>query len=159
VALDQTALKNALAAVFASMPASASAAADALAGAYDTYATAGRFGTNVPVLTGRRAALKSTLEAGMLVPGAPGVFAAAWSSGVNTYWTGVAVASVAPPQSGTTAGCPGASALTGALSTVFANLANTANTCAAGVAAALDTATKTVTATVTPPAGTTFPCS
>ncbi len=158
MALDASSLATALQAVFDASPATPADAADAFASAYNTYAGAGRFGTNVPALTGRKAALAATLATSLALPGLPGTFAAAWASGVNAFWTAVAVASPLP-QAGTTAGCPGASTLTGSLSTLFANLTNTSATCAAGMATALDTATKSVIATVAPPPSTTFNCA
>lgn len=153
MALVSADLASSLASVFASMPASPAAAAEALAGAYFDYAKLGNFGGGIPLLPAleaKRDALKTTLEAAIGNPlvGLPATFAAAWASGVATFWTGVTVAGA---TSGTTNGCPGASSLTGSLSAVFANLLNTPTTCAAGMALALDTATKTTTATVTPP--------
>lgn len=143
-----------LEAVFASMPGSAADAADALAQAYDNYAAGATFGGGAPVLTGRKAAMAGTLAGGMVVPGAAATFAAAWASAVGAYWTGVAVAGA---QTGTCPTCPGAASLTGTLTPVFANLANTAGSCAAALAGALDTATRTCVATVTPPPGTVVP--
>lgn len=162
MALDPTALEDALADIFASMPDTPADCAEALANAYLDYAQQATFGPNIPAsLAAKIPTLKSTLEGAIDTPlvGLPATLAAAWATGLAAFWTGVAVASVPPATVGTTGGCPGSSSLTGSLSTVFANLANTAATCAAGVAVALHTATMTVQATVTPPPGTVVPIS
>lgn len=152
--LDQNALKTSLENVFASMPANPGAAAAALASAYADYADDGLFGTSTTTIDSDRIdAMASTLEQAIDNPllGAPATFAGAWAAAIATFWTTVPVVGT---QVGATTGCPGASSLTGSLATVFANLANTAETCAAGIAAALHSATQTVTATVSPPANT-----
>lgn len=157
--LDPSALASALEATFASLPETASDAADALAGNYYDYASAATFGASTPTLApALRTAFAATLLGAIAVPssGTPATFAAAWASAVATIWIGVPVAGA---QSGATVGCPGAAALTASLTTVFANLANTAATCAQALAAALHTATLTVTAAVAPPPGTVLPIS
>lgn len=153
--LDQNALADAIEAIYADFPETASDAAEALAGAYADYALQGVFGasTLAPIGT-EEPALFATLGASLVLPGAAAVHAAAWSAGVGTFWAAVPVVGV---QAGTTAGCPGAAALTAGLTTLFLNLANTPETAAAGLAAALHTATQTVTANVAPPPGTVLP--
>ena len=154
MALSQSDLKAALKAVFDAMPASHNAAAADLAAAYHDYAGGGLFGTSVPTLDdARRDAMAATLLAARATPasGLPATFAGAWTSALATYWTG---APVTGAQTGSTVGCPGAALQLAALTALFANLANTAETCATGLAAALHTATGTVTASVAPPPGT-----
>ena len=140
-------------AVFDRPPASPSAAAAGLAQAYYDYASTALFGASIPALTtAHRDAMAATLEAGLQVPGLPATAAGAYAASVATFWTAVACAGAS--GAGVTDGCPGASSLTASLSAVFLNLANTSETCAAGMAAALATATLTTTATLTlPPAG------
>ena len=149
-----TSLASDLQSVFAGMPASPAAAANALATAYDSYASGATFGAGAPVLTGRKSVMASTLAAGMAVPGAVATFAGAWATAVGSYWTGVTVAG---GQVGTCPTCPGAAGLTAGLTALFSNLANTAASAAAGLASALDTATRTCVATVSPPPGTVVP--
>lgn len=157
--LDQSSLASELTDVFEALPETAEAAALALANAYRAYAADGAFGASSPVILDvQRDAMKSTLFAAIEDPtvGAPATIAAAWSAAVTAFWIGVPVTG---PQTGATVGCPGASALVGSLTPVFANVANTAEMCANGLAAALHTATMTVTATVAPPPGTVVPIS
>jgi len=128
-----------------------------MATAYDDYASGGMFGastTQIPSTA--RAVMAATILTAIAAPdaGSPASISGAWSSGVAAYWTAVPVAGA---QVGATAGCPGAASLAGTLSAVFANTANTAATCAQGMAAALHTATATTTATVAPPTGTVLP--
>ena len=144
-------LKSALGDIFANMPATADAAAEAMANAYADYAQLGTFGGGLPVVTSaHRDAMKATLKAAIDPPliGLPATIAAAWASAVSVFWTAMPVAGATV---GVSDGCPGASSLTGTLQPIFANLANTATSCGNGVGDALDAATKTVTATVTPP--------
>jgi hypothetical protein len=152
--LNQGALRAALENVFNSDPASPAAAANALAQAYDDYASAGVFGSSIPTLTGKKAALASTLAGGLVVPGSAAALAGAWASGIAAYWTAVPVAGA---QAGTTVGCPGAASLSGTLTTTFSNIGNTETSCATSLAGALHAATQTVTATVSPPPGTVVP--
>jgi hypothetical protein len=151
--LNQTILKNALQDLFEDMPPSAAECAGAMAVAYADYAETGMFGASVPVIDGDRIdAMASVLEVALEpLAGAPSVIAAGWAAAVAAFWLAVPVVGA---QIGVTVGCPGASSLTGALTSVFANLANTAESCASGVASALHTATATVTANVAPPPGT-----
>ena len=155
MALDVTQLGNDLAAALATLPPSKEDAAMAISQCYLDYAQNGTFGASVPVLDNTyRDAMAATLAAALGLPGLAATAAAAYAAAVTTFW---AVVAVAGPQVGTSNGCPGASALTGAIAAVFANLANTYATCGAGMAAALHTATLTVTATVSPPPGTVVP--
>lgn len=129
-------------------------AADQFAQAYYTYASTGLFGASIPViLPFMRDAMAATLAISLEpIAGLPVTAAAAWSAAVTVFWTGVPVAGAS--GAGVTTGCPGAGAITGGMSAVFANLANTYATCAAGMASVLQTATLTVTCELTlPPAG------
>lgn len=149
--LIQADLGDALAAIFANYPASPEACALAMADAYIDYASSGAFGASVPVLTGdHRDALADVLLVAIELPalGLPATIAAAWAAGLAALWAAVPVVGL---QIGATAGCPGAGSIIGSLTAVYANLANTAQTCGDGTAAALHSATLTVTANVAPP--------
>lgn len=155
--LDAAALADTLEDVFASLPETAADAAAALAAVYYDYASTATFGPSAPEIpTANRDALASALEAAISVPaaGSPATFAGAWAAAVTLFWIGVPVVGV---PSGATVGCPGAASLAATLTTLFANLANTATSCAAGLATALHGATSTVTAAVAPPPGTVLP--
>lgn len=157
MALNQASLASAFKDTFASLPSSASNAASSLAANYYTFASAGMFGSSVPGLTtAKRDAMASTLLAAIATPtsGAAATFAAAWATALTTFWVGVPVTGA---QAGATVGCPGAASLSPTLTTLFANTANTATSCGQGLAAALYTATMTVTAAVAPPPGTVLP--
>lgn len=148
MALDVSALTDDLVAVFEAMPPSKEEAALAIAQAYLDYASDGQFAASAAVPTNaHRDAMAGTLATGLTVPGLPATIAAAFAASVATFWAAVPVVGA---QSGATTGCPGAAALTGVLSAVFANLVNTAATCGASVASALHTATQTVQAAVSP---------
>jgi len=153
MALDTGALQSAIRALLDVDQASSAAAADAFAGAYDDYCVDAVFGANTPALTGRRAGFASTL-AGGLAAGNAAAAAAAFSAAVAAYWTAVTVAG--PVQAGTCASCPGAGAITATLAALAA-APNSKDAAAAGLAGALDTATRTCTATVSPPGGTVLP--
>jgi hypothetical protein len=168
MALNQSSLASALQAIFDGTadtspadghadgtPTSASDAGSKLAKAYTDYAAGGTFGggTVSAGVGSKQSALATTLGGALTVPGVAATHAAAWAAGVTTFWLGVPVAGV---PSGATIGCPGAAALTVALTAVFSNLANTPATAAASLAAALHTATATTTAAVAPPPGTTL---
>lgn len=155
MALNPSSLVSAIVAVFVAMPPSKEQAAADIAQAYFAYASSGQFGASAPSLTtGHRDAMAATLATGLTVPGLPVTVAAAFAASVTTFWLAVPVIGA---QAGATVGCPGAAALTGLLTTVFLNLANTPATCGAAVGGALHTATLTVTAAVTPPPGTVLP--
>lgn len=148
----QADLAAALKAIFESMPPDPDQCAEAMANAYADYCETAIFGGCFPVITGvHRSALKAVLYAAIADPalGLPNKMSQAWATGVDAFWTAMPVANLT--AAGITNGCPGASSLTGTLTAVFGNLANTTETCANGVAAALDTATATVEAHVIPP--------
>lgn len=151
MALIKTQLASDLADLYAALPPTAEEAAERMADAYADYAQLGTFGGGLPVVTpAHRDAMKATILAAIDPPiiGLPATIAAAWAAAVTVFWTAMPVAGAAV---GTSDGCPGASSLTGSLTPIFANLANTPVSCGNAVADALDTATKTTTATVTPP--------
>lgn len=165
MSLDAALLKNAIKAVYDGTadtspadghpdgkPTSPTDAGARMAKAYADYAADAMFGANTPTLTGRESALASTLGTSLAVPGLPATHAAAWGLGLAAFWAAVPVAG--PVQAGVTAPPTGAAALVASLTTLFANLANTTDTAAGGLATALDTCTKTVLATVAPPAAT-----
>lgn len=153
--LDVSKLSSALKDVFASMPASASDAADGMAAAYYDYACdAMAGGGKAEPPAANKSALATAILGAIAAPaaGLPVTIAGAWSAGVAAFWVGVPVTGA---QTGATVACPGAASLIGALSAVFANTANTAETAANGMAVALHAATITTTAAVAPPPGTT----
>jgi hypothetical protein len=156
--LDPSALTDALADAFGGEPATAAAAADNLAAAYFDYASGAQFVPCLPTLLPlQQTTMAATLLGAIATPasGTPATFATAWATAVGAFWVGVAVAGGG--QAGTTPGCPGAAALTGTLTTLFANTNNSLATTASGLSSALSTATLTVTATVSPPPGTVLP--
>lgn len=161
MALDSAGLEDALLELFESASQTPHDAAVSFADVYATYAADGAFGANTYAIDGpRESALATTLEGGLVVSPAPAGFLAALAAGVNTFWTTLPVGppTGAGPQTGaTTAGCPGAASLPASLAALMANPANTPEVAAAGYAAALHTATLTVTATVSPPAATVLP--
>lgn len=122
--------------------------------AYYDYTSTALFAASIPVITtAMRDAMAATLETALAAsPGAAATAAGAFSAAVATYWTGVPVAGGSGV--GVTTGCPGAGAITGGLTAVFLNLANTYATAASGMASVLQTATLTMTCDLTlPPAG------
>lgn len=149
MALDQGDLASTLEDAFDAQG-TAAASANALAKAYSAYAESGAFGLSLPTITGE-AALAATILAAIATPasGSPAAFGGAWSSGLVTFWTGVAVAGGS--GAGATAGCPGAAVAGTAITAAVGNIANTSATAAASIAAALHTATLTVTAALTIP--------
>jgi hypothetical protein len=147
-----TNLASDIEAVFNLPPASAHDAAVGLAQAYYDYVSLALFGASIPVITtAMRDTMAGTLEAGLGVPGAPPTAATAYSNAVSAFWSVPPVPVAGGSGTGVVDGCPGASSLVGSLSAVFANLANTQATAAAGIASALASATATVTATLTLP--------
>lgn len=167
--LNKASLKSALQAIFDGSadtspvdgqpdgtPASASDAGARLAKAYTDYAAGGVFGAST-VSAGvgvKEAPLASTLGGSLALPGAAATHAAAWGAGLATFWIAVAVAGA---QAGATVPPTGTAALVSTLTTLFSNTTNTASSAAQGLADALDTCTKTVTANVAPPPGTVLP--
>jgi hypothetical protein len=133
------------------VPTSSNDAGAKIAKAYTNYAGAAMFAASTVNVSSKESALATTLGAALVAPGAPATAAAAFGAGLTTFWTG---APVAGAQSGVTVPPTGAAALVAALTTLFGNAANTAAAAASGLAAALDTCTKTVTAAVAPPPGT-----
>lgn len=151
MSLDTSALEDAVAAQMDESPDTIADAAAAWATVYDDYCQGATFGASVPTLTGRKAAFESVLLASL----SSGVFATvctAFGNAVAAYWLAVPVTG---PQTGVVPTCPGASAIAAALA-ALAPVA-TREVAAATLAAALDTATRTCTATVSPPPGTVLP--
>lgn len=134
-------------------------AADKFAQAYYDYCSTSQFGGSFPIITTlHRDAMAATLLVALTAsPGLAATAAAAFSTAVNTFWTAMPVAGASGP--GTVAGCPGAGAITGGLTAVFSNLANTYATCAAGMASVLQTATLTCHAPLLTPPLTDYPIS
>ena len=139
-------------AVFDSSPASAQAAANALAAAYHSYCSGAQFGASLPTLTtAQRDAMAATLAAALTVPGLPATAAGAYGTALTAYWTSIPVAGGS--GTGVTTPPTGTAAMVGALTACFLNLANTKGSAAASIATALDTCTRTVIATLTLPPG------
>ncbi len=169
MALVKATLKSALLAVFDGTadtspvdgnpdgtPTDADDAGARLAAAYTDYAGAAMFAASTVDVSSKEAALATTLGGSLELPGLAATHAAAWGAGLAAFWLG---APVAGAQSGVTVPPTGGAALVAALTTLFANTANTADDAADGLANALDICTKTVTAAVAPPPGTVLPIS
>lgn len=155
--LDQQALADALAQLFASHPPTPQEAAAGMADAYRDYAEAATFGASAVVIADElRDGVYELLLAAIEDPlvGLPATFAAAWVSALTLFWLAVPVVGA---QVGVTTGCPGAGSIPGTLVAVLANPSNTVETGANGLATALHTATMTVQASVSPPPGTVVP--
>jgi len=147
MALDDDALEDAILAFLESTADDATAAADALAELYAEYAADGMFSASTVTIDGaRESALAATLAGGLVPSPSPATFLAALASGIATFWTG---APVVGAQAGATVGCPGAASLPAALSAALA-VPNDREAAASTLAAALHTATLTVTAAVVP---------
>jgi hypothetical protein len=154
VPLDPSSLTQAFVAIFAAPQPTPAVAAQKMAQAYFSYASAGTFGPNLPVLAGRDSALQSTLLGAIAAPaaGSPATFGAAWNTGLLAFWaavpvTGAQVGVTAPP----TAPC------TPAVTAAVSNPVLPAAAVAAALATALHTCTLTVLATVAPPPSTVIP--
>lgn len=156
MALVSAPLQGALLGLFKTGTPVAMVAAQKMAEAYTNYCRTGLFGTSVPtILPSATALLQTTLLSAMSTPaaGTPSKFAKAWADGVQAFWLAPPVA-VLGVQSGVVTAIPGAAALSGILTALFANPMNTAVSVAAQLASALDTATKTTVATLAPPPAT-----
>lgn len=156
MALVSAPLRTALVGLFKNGTPVAMDAALKMADAYTNYCRTGMFGTSIPtILPGATSLLQTTLLGAMATPaaGTPAKFAKAWADGVLAFWLTPPVA-VLGVQSGVVTAIPGAAALTGILTPLFANPTNTAEAVAAQLASALDTATKTTIATLAPPPAT-----
>lgn len=144
--------------VFDSHPADPTTAANGLALAYYNYVSGSKFGLSAPVLpTALRDAMAATLAAGLALPGLAATAAAAYGGALATFWTGVAVAGAS--GAGSVAGCPGSTACIATLTAGFLSFPATSALAAAGIAAALATATLTITCALGPPSSTTVPIS
>lgn len=150
--LVQATLASELQSAFDAYPESVADSAQALAGAYHTYASGAQFGASDVDLSGRDAALASTLQSGMT--GTFAAFASAWSTGLTAYWT---AATVTGAQAGATVPPPGAASVPAALAASFASYPESTADAADLLASALHTATATTTAAVSPPPGTILP--
>lgn len=131
---------------------SAQAAAEAFAQAYFDYTSSAQFGASLPtILEAMRDAMAVTLAAGLVAPGLAATAAAAFSTAINTYWTGVSVAG--GNGAGVTTGCPGAAALIAGMTTGLLLLENTIPVQAAMMTLQITTATLTTICTLTLPPG------
>ncbi len=133
-------------------PASGTDAANALASAYEGYASqalAAGFplATPGPGRAGMAAALISALN---VKPGAPPLVAQGFLTMVTLYWQG-AIFSAVPFPGFVPAPPAGAAALVPAISALLSNVQNPAEVYAAQLAAALDAATRTVLVTLPQP--------
>lgn len=151
-------LASELKTIFESMPTDGALAASKLAGAYDKYCKAALAGGIPPVFTGAEKPALEGFLAGVLASGAGSAaqVAQAWSTGIQAYWVAPPVPFMAPPIAGVVTAMPGAASAVSTITGVLSNMANTEDSAAQGLAAALDVATKTVLVTFTtppPPAG------
>lgn len=149
MALVAQSLSQALFAVMNGYPETVLQSAQGLAAAYTAYAQAGTFlGGGMGPLSAQQAALTQALYAVMQSYGAIEDYADAWGNALTTFWVGAPVIGV---NSGVTIGCPGAPAAAAAISLSLRTMPPDIFTAASEVAAALDVATRTVTATVSLP--------
>src|SRR4051812_20190732 len=128
MALDKAALKAALKGILDGSadndhdghpdgtPVSAADAGQKLAHAYAQYAAGGLFGSSTPTFTGQEGALATALGVSLILPGVAATHAAAWGTGLATFWISVPVAGA---QAGATVPPTGAAALTVALTALF----------------------------------------
>jgi hypothetical protein len=139
--------------VFKSYPGTARDAADRMAAAYASYASAATAGAGTVVLTGaERLLLTNTLYAAIADPttGYPQKLAQAWGTGYTAFWMSPPIA-VTGGVSGLVTAATGGPLLASTLTALYSNVYNTAEVAAHDTAVALDLATRTVIATITPP--------
>jgi hypothetical protein len=151
--LDPAGLTASLTQAFQSFPATAKAAADLMASAYNTYALAATAGTALPVLTGaEEATLSAALLPALASPqtGSSASLAAAWTAAITGFWLSPPVVFTGVPDSGVPTVIAGIGALTSTLSALLSSPTNTAPVAASGLASALDTVTRTVTVPLQP---------
>src|ERR1700677_2550196 len=162
MALLPSNLEGPLLALFTQTPSpTALAASQQMAKIYANYAATALTPTGSVVITpASQKLLQQTLYAAMAVPliGLPITMATAWGLGVGVFWLAPPVAVILGPAVGVvTVSAAATELIIPALTLLFSVPLNTAATTAAGMAATLDAATRTVVATVTPPAGTLVP--
>lgn len=124
-------------------------AAAAFADAFDAYAKQGLAGAFPFKSPGPAAATQKTLLLAAFNAGNPAVVAQAITAGIVAYW-GAALFEFSPAP-GIAAPPAGAGALIPALTTVLLNKDNTAASCAAQMATAIDVCCRTVLVTFVPP--------
>jgi len=141
-------------------PASADAA-KRMATAYTAYCQTAVFGGTLPIFTGlEEQLLETTLLVALTAPiGLPGLFSNAWQIGIKAFWLTPPILTASLAASGQVGAMPGADSVAGQLTALFANPLNTAELAATELALTLDSATRTLTAVVTPPGGTPVPVS
>lgn len=146
-------LTQGLAAIFKSQPGSGSEAANKIAAEYDKYCKAGMAAPGAPVFVGVEAMSLEGPLAGALGSGngTAAAVAAAYATGIQTYWLVPPVVFIGGPASGLATAMPGAGAAVPLITTALSNTQNTEDSIASQIATALDTATKTVLVTFTTP--------
>ena len=146
-------LTQGLAAVFKAQPGSGAEAAQKIAAEYDKYCQAAMAPPGKPIFTTAEVKAFEGPLAGVLSSGTgpAAAVASAISAGLQAYWLSPPVQFSGGPAMGMATAMPGAAAAIPALTAAFSNLANTEDSAAAAIAAALDTATKTVLVTFTAP--------
>lgn len=125
-------------------------AAEVMATAYVAYTATALFGAGLPIFTGaEKDVLKATILA-VLNPALmnPAGLAGAWAAGITAFWSAPPIV-VAGPAPGTVTACPGAAGLLASLTAVCVVPGQPAAVAAAGMALAIDIATKTTFATLT----------
>lgn len=147
--LASSTLRQGLFAVMNSYPPTILEAARGFASAYGAYAAAGTFlaGT-LPSVAAQQATMAQMLFGAMQGPVEAAAYATAWAAALSAFWVGVPVAG---PNAGLTIGCPGATAAQSAILASLTAMPGTVLQAAQDLAAALHTATLTVTATVSLP--------
>jgi len=147
-------LASGLANVFRGQPGNGALAAMLIAGEYDAYCQAAMAPPGLPILTGAgKSALQGILTGALASSsGAAANVAQAFSTGIMAYWMSPPVMFVGGPASGVVTAMPGAPAVIGPITAALSNTMNSEDTIGQLIAAALDTATKTVLVTyATPP--------
>jgi hypothetical protein len=142
------------------LPQTSQDSAQKMASIYHQYAQTATAGPALPLFTGLETdALQALLTAALAVPqvGAPSVIAAAWGSGLVSYWNTPPVLFAGVSVAGSVTVAAGCLSAIPVLTTLYLNAFNTPETAAAQMASALDIATRTVLVTLAPPPGTVVP--
>lgn len=132
-------------------PASGTDAANAIASAYESYASQG-IAAGFPLIApgpGRATMAAALIAALNTKPGAPPVVAQGFAAMVTLFWSAAQFVSPIPP--GIAAPPAGVGALVPAVTGLLSNSANPAEVYAAQLAAALDACTRTVLVTLPQP--------
>lgn len=138
----------------------AAAAATSLSNAYYIYAQAATAGAAVPIFTGTEVGrLRALLLKAMIQPsaGRAVTMAGAWADGILSFWMMPPVPFAGAGQAGAVTGVASIPAIRSGLLPILSNVRNTSNSAATQIAQVLDTATRGILVTLTPPPGTVVP--